>query len=147
MQNSNKSHFQTRKCFAELPAGSYYIGDISNFLQTDIYDNFWVKKHDKTSGHFVIDNQHFAVLYCGNGSYLGSNKHIYDGNNIGIVAADIGDKDLYTGNGTFHTFTEPVKMVENCGIVAFVSGSTYLLIDTQESLDTNEYDDGYDSWG
>lgn len=147
MQTKSKSnYFQPRKCFAELPAGSYFIGDICNFLNNDIYETYWQKNHHGMGGQFIIDTHHFAVWNCTNGSYLGSNKHTYDGNTIGIVAAELGDKDLYTGNGTFHTFTKPVLMVENCGIVAFKSDKWFLLIDTTESLN-DDIDDGYDSWG
>jgi hypothetical protein len=132
-----------------LPAGDYFIGDLSNFLPTD-YEKIWKQRYSSSFSAFVVaDRGAFIVTRAamGNGSYYGSNKHTYDGSTISIVSASLCDPELYTGNGTFHSFKEPVTMTEETGVVKFASGSWTLVIDTNESSLDPDYDDGYDSVG
>ena len=138
---SGRTVSRTKPTVETLPAGRYYIGDASNFLSYDIY-----KSTRGNEGHYTIGAHHFIIKHPvgGDGVYLASNNHTYDGNNISIVAVELGDMELYTGNGTFHTFTEPVSFAVNDGICAFVSGKFYLLIDTNQEQEP-EIDDGYDS--
>lgn len=137
---------------AVLPAGEYFIGDLSYFLQ-DSVDKVWEQEFDKSDGCFITeDGQGFAVTkpLGGNGLYTGSNDVIYDveEDNLGIVPADFGDRSKYTGCGSFHTFTAPVSVsISDEGLLLISSGDWHLEIDTSDCCSDYEEDDGYDSCG
>ena len=138
---------------AVLPAGDYFIGDLCYFLH-DSVGRVWEQQFEKSDGCFVTEGgQGFAVTtpLGGNGLYTGSNDVIYDveGDTLGIVPAGFGDKEKYTGCGTFHTFSESVSVsISDEGLLSISSGEWHLEIDTSDccSDDDDDYD-GYDSCG
>ena len=136
-----------KKNGSELPAGNYFIGDLGDFLRTD-YQKIWAQTFGCTDGLYVSQDSGFLVhaAECGRGSYAGSNRHMYDGSTISIVHVGLTDPELYTGVGTYHKFTEPVRMTNTDGVIVIESGSWSLEIDTTISEDPDT-DEGYDSCG
>jgi len=131
-----------------LPAGTYFIGDICNFLQDAFIENAWTN----SDGCFVgTDGTSFAVTKprSGNGLYTGSNKFTYDieTNAIGVIPTTLGDQSKFTGCGTFHKFNDAVSVsLSPDGIFTVKSGDWRLVIDTNDCESVNSDDTGYDSW-
>jgi len=137
---------------AVLPAGDYFIGDVCYFLH-DSVTRVWKNKFRGSDGCFVTEGgQGFAITkpVAGNGLYMGSNSVIYDveEENLGVVPVAFGDKNKYTGCGTFHSFDKPVSVyITKDGLLSISSGDWNLEIDTSDcGSDYDDYD-GYDSCG
>jgi hypothetical protein len=137
---------------AVLPAGDYFIGDISYFLH-DSLDLVWKNTFRCGDGCFVTDEGHGFVVtkpIAGNGFYMGSNNVIYDvtEENIGVVPVAFGDSNKYTGCGTFHSFDNPVSVyISKRGLLSISSGNWILDIDTSDCGSDDSEEDGYDSCG
>lgn len=133
-----------------LPAGKYYIGDLSYFLNDTIM-NIWTTKFKNSDGLYTNDAENgFYVTkpVDGNGIYVGSNKFSYDvdEDNFGIASIALGNIDKYTGCGTFHKFSSPVNIEYNDGVLTFKSNNSEMVIDTNNRVDISSDDEGYDSW-
>lgn len=134
-----------------LPAGDYYVGDVSYFLQDPVLNG--VLSGAFSDGCFVNEaGVGFAVVNpaAGSGLYKGSNKFLYefDYGGFGLVPSCLGTQKKFTGCGTFHTFTEPVSFyLSDDGIITLKSGDWFLDIDTNDVESIYSDDEGYDSWG
>ena len=118
---------------ATLPAGRYYIGDITYVLK-DSVSNYIFGDTNYEPGHYKMKNCEFMVgrTAYGDGSYLGSNDFAYgvDAAIIGIASMDVCMPEDMVYGGTLHTFTEPVECVFRSGLFTFRSGRWCLEIDT-----------------
>lgn len=138
----------------ELPAGDYFIGELSSFLQ-DIVLGTWSTDFNHKQGTFAAATDggaaggfYIADPGCNDGIFIGTNHKHYVVNdaNIGIAAVELGDIRKGSGfEGTFHHFKEPLKMKMDQGIFTITSGDFSLEIDT--NTDWGDVDEGYDSCG
>ena len=129
-----------RKSSNILPAGKYFIGDLSYFLHSALCC--------KTGHYAVPDGRGFIAIKTYDGLWLASDDTTYslESGRFGICSYELGDKRLWTGDGTFHTFIEPVSMtVDDDDTISFVSGTWSLTLNHDASWDS-DYDEGYDSW-
>ena len=128
-----------------LPAGKYFVGDPAYFLHDSINDALL----DAGSGHYSLpDGRGFILYNVSKNSYLTTEKNSYsvDSGLFGLISFDLGDFNKYTGDGTFHTFSNPVSFIVS------PSGS-FLLTDGELNLEFEQCDscfsedEGYDSCG
>ena len=132
---------------AVLPPGRYYIGDIGHFLPKTLFDIYnggtHAYKNAAEQGFIAFQT---AIDY---GIFEGSDRNIYEVDHgvLGVVSDALGDMTNYNGEGRHVTFVEPVSVVEDCGRISVVSGSTKITIDTNAPLNPDyfDYDEGYDS--
>jgi hypothetical protein len=90
-----------------LPAGRYYIGDPAYFLHDAIVEKFF------DEGHYALPDGRGLILFKVEAdSFITSEKMNYTvcSGLFGLISVDLGDKDKYTGDGTFHTFTSQVSV-------------------------------------
>jgi hypothetical protein len=132
---------------ATLPPGRYYIGDIGHFLPKALFDiyNCGNRAYKNAADQGFIAFQ-TAIDY---GIFEGSDRNIYEVDHgvLGVVSDALGDTTNYNGQGRHVTFVEPVSVVEDCGRISVLSGSTKITIDTNAPLNPDyfDYDEGYDS--
>lgn len=118
---------------ATLPAGRYYIGDITYVLKDSVCNDIFGDTNYEP-GHYKMKDGEFLVnrTAYGDGSYPGSNNYQYgvDAGVIGITNINlcIDEKKIY--GGTLHTFTEPVACSFTQGMFRFSSGNCFIEIDT-----------------
>ena len=132
---------------AMLPPGRYYIGDIGHFLPKTLFDIYnggnHAYKNAADQGFIAFQT---AIDY---GIFEGSDRNIYEVEHgvLGVVSDALGDTTNYNGQGRHVTFVEPVSVVEDCGRISVLSGSTKITIDTNAPLNPDyfDYDEGYDS--
>lgn len=132
-----------------MPAGEYFIGDVSYFLDDTIYKS-WSFNHNRKDGLYTDSTGHTFSVFMpgrGNGAYIGSNRFNYDvdENNLGICSMNFGDAKKYTGCGTFHSFKDPILVDWSNYVVTFNSGTWSMNIDTNNNTYL-DCEDGYDSW-
>jgi hypothetical protein len=130
-----------KKTSCVLPAGKYYIGDLSYFLHSGLQGRY---------GHYAIpDGRGFISVRADKGLWSAEETVFYtvESGAFGICSYELGSRDMWTGDGTFHTFDEPVSVkVEDHGdTVVFSSGSWNLHIEYLRR-DISD-DEGYDSCG
>ena len=138
----------------ELPAGDYFIGELSSFLQDAVLGS-WSTEQNYKQGTYTVNADgsaaggfYIADPACNDGIFIGSNhKHyVVSDANIGIASVELGDIRKGAGfEGTFHHFKEPLKMAMEHGIFKITSGNFSLEIDT--TTDWSDVDEGYDSCG
>ena len=126
-----------------LPAGKYFIGDPSYFLQPSISQSL-------VEGHYALpDGRGFILVSANNGWCKCLNGDLYgvESGLIGICSFEIGDMNNFTGDGTFHTFSSEVttELAED-GIFRIKSGDYTIDIDTNTEYSVSD-DGGYDSCG
>jgi hypothetical protein len=137
--NNGKMNQLTVKTY-ELPAGKYFIGDVSNFLQDSVLKNISNGQNTYCSHHFVLTKP-----LCG--LFTGSDDFIYDiDERLAIIHENMGDSSKFTGCGTFHTFDDVVTVCISDDILAVQSGDWTLTIDTTKCYTLPSDDEGYDSW-
>ena len=120
-----------------LPAGKYFIGDLSYFLPSA----YW------KSGHYAIpDGRGFISFRASSGLWSSDRRISYTAESkyFGICSYELGDKSLWTGDGTFHTFVEPVSVAVGDECVTFSSGTQDLTLTYEGGMPSD--DEGYDSW-
>ena len=126
-----------------LPAGKYFIGDPSYFLQPSISTNL-------SPGHYALpDGRGFILVPSENGWCKGSNGEIYgvESGLIGICSFEIGDYSNFTGDGSFHTFDSEVNTELMGGLILRIRSGDYKIdIDTNSEYCVSD-DGGYDSCG
>jgi hypothetical protein len=138
-QQQQQQHVMTfqKKSHDELPAGEYYVGDLSSFLPaaTGTYIN--------AQGHGF----YMTKTACAEGEFAGSNKksYIVDSGTIGVCAVELVGSDGM-GQGVFYRFTQPVSIVMEEGVLTLSSGGHTMTIDTTQDVYVGSDDDGYDSW-
>ncbi len=116
-----------------LPAGTYYIGDLCYVLGDDVYDNIFggtgyspgIYSEKATRRVFLVGHTAY-----GDGRYPGS-----DGNSFAVDAGIIGicSKSLMAkndGGGHMYTFNYPVRCSIREGRFTFSDGETRILVDT-----------------
>jgi hypothetical protein len=129
----------------ELPAGTYYIGDLCYALQDTIYDKVFGKDgyqsgfYQSPNGSFLVDNTAY-----GDGEYPGTDKHNYcvDAGIIGIASLSACDKKNMEENGSIggghiYTFNDPVTCSFKGGNFNFSTKSFSF------TIHTSGYDDDY----
>lgn len=117
----------------DIPAGTYYIGDLCYVLSDDIYDNIFggmdycsgIYEEKATKRLFIVGNTAY-----GDGEYPGSdgNKFAVDAGIIGICSASLVEKSGRGGH--MYTFKSPVRCKFTTGRFSFTSKERSLLIDT-----------------
>jgi hypothetical protein len=127
------------------PAGSYYIGDLCYALGDDVYDKVFgdVGGYDgglytyKPTGDFFL----VAGTAYGDGLYRGSDykEFAVDAGIIGIAPMSLAKKG--TEGGHVYTFKEPVKCRFGDGLFRFTSGTTRLVINTENDDCDCDYDE------
>jgi hypothetical protein len=128
-----KSYEYSTNTNVTLPAGRYYIGDLSYAMKNSVYHGVFGST-GYSSGHYKTKDGEFLLnrTAWGDGCYTASDGYEYgvDAAIIGIASMDVcnPEKDMY--GGTLHTFTEPVKCTFNNGRFEFSSGYWFLEIDT-----------------
>ena len=126
-----------------LPAGKYFVGDPSYFLQPSISNSL-------AAGHYALpDGRGFILVSSDNGWCRGSNGGLYgvESGLIGICSYEIGDYSNFTGDGTFHTFSSEISTeLMKDGVLRIKSGDFTLDLDTNSEYYHSD-DDGYDSCG
>jgi len=130
-----------------LPPGNYFIGDPCYFLNDYIYNNVWANSFECEAGHYSLpDGRGFVIMNLPDMSIVNSDddKYSIDSGSFGIFSVQLGDKNKFTGDGTFHTFHSPVSFNYKNGFIELHCGSKTL---TFESYDCLSDDDGYDSVG
>jgi hypothetical protein len=124
-----------------LPAGKYYIGDLSYFLHSGLQG-----RH----GHYAIpDGRGFISARADNGLWSAEDTVFYtvESGFFGICSYELGSRAQWTGDGTFHTFDAPVSMkVHNDGDAVVFSSGTWNLRIEYLRRDISD-DEGYDSCG
>lgn len=129
-----------KKSHDELPAGEYYVGDLSSFLSAAVgtYINA------QGNGFYITKTA------CSAGEFTGSNKksYIVDSGTIGVCAVELWGqaKGQYMGEGAFYRFDQPVSMTMVDGLLSLTSGGYTMTIDTTQDVYVGSDDDGYDSW-
>jgi len=117
----------------DIPAGTYYIGDLCYALSDDIYDNIFggtgycsgIYEEKATKRVFLVSNTAF-----GDGMYPGSDGKEFgvDAGIIGICSVSLMEK---SGNGGHvYTFKTPVRCKFAAGRFFFTSQDKSLVIDT-----------------
>ncbi len=125
-----------------LPAGRYYIGDPTYFLHDTIVEKFF------EAGHYALPDGRGLILFKVDAdSFVTSDKQTYSvcSGLFGLISYDLGDKDKYTGDGTFHTFTSQVSMSFDSNKFNIKSGDDTIQLEKCEACFSD--DDGYDSCG
>jgi hypothetical protein len=119
-----------------LPAGKYFIGDLSYFLPS----TYW------KSGHYAIpDGRGFISFRVSSGLWSADRtSYTAESKNFGICSYELGDKSLWTGDGTFHTFVEPVSVAVDDDSICFSSGTKGFTLTYMGNMPSD--DEGYDSW-
>jgi hypothetical protein len=123
-----------------LPAGRYFIGDPAYFLHDAI------KFFDQ--GHYALPDGRGLILFkVAADSFITSEKQTYSifSGWFGIISYDLGDKDKYTGDGTFHNFTSQVSMTFDKD--KFNIKCDDFAIDLEQCEACFSDDEGYDSCG
>ena len=126
-----------------LPAGQYYIGDPMYFLHDCIVE----KTLDQ--GHYALpDGRGFILFKVEGDSLISSGKQTYSVGSgwFGIISLDLGDKDKYTGDGTFHTFVSQVSMTFDQGKFHIKSNDKTVVLEKCDACFSDD-GDGYDSCG
>ena len=129
-----------------LPAGQYYIGDLSSFLPKTLYSGlteFGTYVAAETGDHFYI-----TATGVSDGIFAASTKATYDvsDGNIGVCAVNLADWSAYTGAGSIHNFVSPLQITMDDGILGIQSGDWMLQIDTNTDIYAGSEDEGYDSY-
>lgn len=117
----------------DIPAGTYYIGDLCYALGDDIYHNIFggtgyfsgIYEEKATKRIFML-----AGTAYGDGEYPGSdgNKFAVDAGIIGICSASLVEKSGRGGH--MYTFKSPVRCKFTTGRFSFTSQDRSLMIDT-----------------
>lgn len=117
----------------DIPAGTYYIGDLCYALSDDIYDNIFggtgycsgIYEEKATKRLFLVANTAY-----GDGEYPGSdgNNFAVDAGIIGICSASLVEKSGRGGH--MYTFKTPVRCKFAAGRFSFTSLDKSLMIDT-----------------
>ena len=126
-----------------LPAGKFFIGDPTYFLQPSISKSL-------VEGHYALpDGRGFILVSADNGWCKGSNGELYgvESGLIGICSFEIGDMNNFTGDGSFHTFNSEVTTELLGGKILRIKSGDYTIdIDTNTDYCVSD-DGGYDSCG
>lgn len=131
-----------------LPAGRYYVGDVSHVLPDRVYDT-WCELLYCRPGRYCLNNKGYFVVHTtafgvGVGEYIGSDNIEYTvvAGNIGmvheslhIVRTDIDGSPIILNTvegGSIYTFTGPVNYVEEggCFTISCEKDKFILIIDT-----------------
>jgi len=132
-----------KKSHDELPAGEYFVGDLSSFLHEHLY------KQCTANGTYIGSWGHgFYLTTCKSGVFAGSNRETYvvDSGTIGLCSLDLGDCTKYRGNGKIYRFEQTVTIKMEDGILTLTSGRRTMTIDTNNDVYVGSDDEGYDSW-
>jgi len=127
-----------------LPAGQYYIGDPMYFLHDAIVE----KTYDQ--GHYALPDGRGVILFkVKTDSIIISGKQTYSVGSgwFGIISYDLGDKEKYTGDGTFHTFANPVSMIQEDGKFHIRCNDKNIELESCDAYFSDADGDGYDSCG
>ena len=122
-----------------LPAGRYFIGDPCYFINDYINELELCGNYELPSGHgFIVETGLFCCAF-------NSKKATYsvESGKFGIISVELGDSRKHTGDGTFHTFDEPVEFIFSDGAFLLLSGSTRITFDHE--FDSFSDNDGCDS--
>ena len=117
----------------DIPAGTYYIGDLCYALGNDIYDNIFggtgycsgIYEEKATKRLFLV-----AGTAAGDGMYPGSdgNEFAVDAGIIGICSSSLMEKS--GDGGHVYTFKSPVRCKFAAGRFSFTSQERSLVVDT-----------------
>ena len=125
-----------------MPAGRYFIGDPEYFLHGSIAENTF------EPGHYALpDGRGFILHDVSPDCFMVSEKATYtvSSGRFGIISVDLGDKDKYTGDGSFHEFSSPVTLTYDR--TTFTVESSGLKKEFEKIDATYSDDEGYDSCG
>ena len=135
---SKSVNFVKNNTYVLVP-GNYFIGDPSYFLNDCVWSG--------EPGHYSLaDGRGFIVMNSCYSALVNSknDKYTIESGYFGIFAVDFGDISKFTGDGTFHTFRNPVSFTYKNGEFELKCGSKTL---TFEPYEYYSDDDGYDSVG
>lgn len=136
-QQTQRAMTFQKKSHDELPAGEYYVGDLSFFLSAALGTYINAQGH----GFYMTETA------CAEGEFAGSNKKTYivDSGTIGVCAVElVGSGGM--GHGVFYRFVHPVSMTMEAGVLTLTSGGHTMTIDTTKDVYVGSDDEGYDSW-
>lgn len=119
----------------ELPAGCYFVGDPSYFL-----DDLAPYVSERKGPNFILCQVNKNIVL----ESLQSSYSIQSGY-FGLVSVSLGHMKNYTGDGTFHEFKSPVNFINDRGMFQLKSTSESIIFENVED-DYSVYD-GYDSFG
>ena len=125
-----------------LPAGKYFVGDPVYFLNDSNSEDL------ADSGNCLLPNRCGFILHnISKGAFVASDKKTYsvESGMFGLIAVELGDYAKYTGDGSFHTFSNPVSLVFSEGSFTLKCGEKTVKFEQYE--DCLSADDGYDSCG
>ena len=139
----NVAMFQ-KKRHDELPAGEYFVGDISSFLHAGLYQQC-CSSSSSTGTYVDQGGRGFYLAPCESGVFAGSNRDTYvvDSGTIGLCAVELGES---MGQGMIYRFDQPVALTMTRGILTLTSGRRSMTIDTTTDVYVGSDDEGYDSW-
>lgn len=118
-----------------LPGGGYYIGDITDVLKPDIYDESFNETGLKNGVYKCRDGSIILADVCETngyeGVYTGSDNfdYVVNSGSIGIVSIEL-IKEGGNEGGQIHYFPEGLNVIIDSGLFTFETDESVLHIDT-----------------
>ena len=117
-----------------IPAGEYYIGDLSHFMKYSIYDKLWGAKFNYENGIFKSSNNDYFAVGSTQGDTMlkGTNGFRYScpSGTISILSKKLAKEKLlnYNENGTFHHIDKTIRILFDSDGFRFASPDWHLFI-------------------